>query len=85
MIQPQQPRPYSGAAVYTTTTYALVAATAALAALVGVAGALWLRQRQWASDTSSSSSAGSGSPRGVQAGDNDDVRGEDADGTLEEG
>ena len=55
------------------------------AALAGVAGALWLRQRQWASDTSSSSSVESGSPRVVQADDNGDVRGEDADGALEEG
>jgi hypothetical protein len=84
MNQPQQPRSYSGAAVYTATTYALVAATAALAALVGVAGALWLRQRQRATDVSSSS-GDSGSQRGKHADDDGDVCGEDADGTQEEG
>lgn len=84
MNQPQQPRPYSGAAVYTATTFALVAATAALAALVGVAGALWLRQRQWATDASSSSSADSGS-RGEPADDDGDMHGEDAADAHEEG
>jgi hypothetical protein len=84
MNQQQQPRPYNGAAVYTATTYALVAATAALAALVGVAGALWLRQRQWATDASSSS-GDSGSQRGEQPDDDGDVHGEDADGAQEDG
>jgi hypothetical protein len=84
MTQPQQARPYSGGAVYTATTYAMVAATAALAALVGVAGALWLRQRQWATDTLSSSSANSGS-QGEHADDDGDVHAEDADGAHEEG
>ena len=84
MNQPQQARPYSGGAVHTATTYALVAATAALAALVGVAGALWLRQRQWATDTSSSSSPDSGS-QGDHVDDDGDVHAEDADGAHEEG
>lgn len=73
MNQPQQARPYSGAGVNTATTYALVAATAALAALVGVAGALWLRQRQWAGATPPSSQS-SGSPRGQYEQDNGDGR-----------
>lgn len=76
MNQPQQARTYTGHGANTATTYALVAATAALAALVGVAGALWLRHRQWGAATPPSSQD-SGSPRGRQGDDNGN---DDADG-----